>query len=68
MTASPAVEIPSVWARKCPNGDVEIFRDEACGDFFCKFPFYQSNKPDMRQRYVTINCSCWRLRWAPAVK
>jgi hypothetical protein len=49
------------WFKKQYN--VEIFRDREGKNQFCTFLFDKRSKPTKKNKYVTLNCYCWRLVW-----
>jgi hypothetical protein len=49
-----------VASRLC---DVQIYRDPDARQPFARFPWYSSNCPTRRHRYVTLNCYRWQLVW-----
>lgn len=51
----------SVKAKKNPDGSVDIFNTE--GNLYCRFDKHHSNKPDYRNKYVTINCYRYLICW-----
>lgn len=54
-----------MYARKNPDGTVDIYRDQAATKHFCTFAAHLSNKPTRRNQYITLNCYRWALVWLP---
>ena len=50
-----------VYAEKTNDGDVIITREN--GEPFAIFRWFDSWKPDRRNKYITLNCYKWRLIW-----
>jgi len=49
---------------KQKDGSVEIWRDgSADNQPVMLFPWYLSNKPDYRNKYVMFNCYRYNLMW-----
>lgn len=42
--------------------DVVIYKDRECTRRYATFR-WDSNKPDKRNKYITLNCYQWRLEW-----
>ncbi len=43
--------------------DVQVYKDKAAKHPLARFPWYYSNKPTRRNRYVTVNCVVYNLVW-----
>ncbi len=54
----------TVFAKKLPNGDVQIYHDKECTQKFALFQSHFSSKPTRRNKYVTLNCYRYNLEWA----
>lgn len=51
-----------------PEGfDVVAYRDADGAERAARWPWWQSNRPDRRNRWVTFNCYRWRVEWLPDV-
>lgn len=59
----PTTELPSANPREVVLKDVQVYRDRKAKTPFARFMWYMSNKPTRRNKYVTINCCRWRLKW-----
>jgi hypothetical protein len=62
MSAVPSVVFPVVHAWKTESG-VVAYADESRGLLLKSWKPWASDKPDMRQRYVTIGKLTYRLYW-----
>lgn len=60
---SAVATIPAVYLRKCSGGAVVAFYDEEMKRPAATWAAYATNRPDMRQRYVTINLQSHRALW-----
>jgi hypothetical protein len=49
--------------RERHHQDVVIYKDRRATVVFARFPWYYSNKPKKNQRFITINCSKWAVKW-----
>lgn len=56
----------TVYGRKTRLKTVIIYRDKECKNIFVIFNNLQINKPDYRNKYVTLNCYRWKLEWLPS--
>jgi hypothetical protein len=55
-----------VYAKKVYHNmgyDVIIYRDAQLNQIMCKFDWYSTNKPTMRNKYITLNCNRWQIEW-----
>lgn len=52
-----------LYAKRQPNGDVVIFKDEDCTVQYAVFPAHYATKPTRRNKWITLNCACYRLVW-----
>ena len=50
-----------------PRSDVVIYGDEAATTQKARFPWWFSNRPDRRFRYITLNCHRQPLCWLPSI-
>lgn len=62
MMAAPAT-IPVVHGRVTATGQVVVYEDEAMQIQKATWAHYATNRPDMRQRYVSINHQSYRVLW-----
>jgi len=51
----------TVFAEKLPSGNVLITRES--GEVFCEWNKFYSSCPTKRNKYVTLNCYKWDLKW-----
>ncbi len=43
--------------------DVVVYRDAACKEVFCRWPWYFNSKPTKRHKVIMLNCYKWRVIW-----
>lgn len=55
------MQLITVNGRKNKDGSVTITKEN--GEHFVTFANYLSNRPDYRNKVVTINCWPWRINW-----
>lgn len=70
----------TLYARKEPSkvmsqyddsntlNDVQIYSDEKALQPKARFTWWSINKPDRRNKYITLNCYRWRIIWLPDLK
>lgn len=63
MNGTSVSSIPIVYARPGPGGSVVAFHDEAMSRVAATWSHYATNKPDMRQRYLSINHQSFKVLW-----
>lgn len=42
--------------------DTVFYKDRNCSSFYCRIPWYHSNRP-MRRKSVVLNCYRWDVEW-----
>ena len=48
----------------CANEkDVQVYHDKECTRPYARFPWYYSNIPTRRNKYVTLDCFRYKLEW-----
>lgn len=63
MTISPPLPFPVIHARKTLEGGAVAFSDEAMTLETKRWHSWQSQCPDQRQRYVTIEQQTFQILW-----
>ena len=56
----------TVYAKKLPTKDVQIYKDKEANVRFARFPFETSGKymtPRKGQKRITLNCFPYNLQW-----
>jgi hypothetical protein len=62
----------TVYLEKIPTGDklarkndysIIVWADQEKTERKAIIPWYHSNKPDKRNKYLMINCYRWRIEW-----
>ena len=60
----------TVYCRKVENTpprsfSVEVYRDKEMTRKFVDFAWWQTSRPDKRNKFITLNCYKWRIEWLP---
>lgn len=62
----PTTDSASVATGLGHKADVVLYADKDCTQAKVRWPWYFSNCPTRRNKYVTFNCWRWKLEWAQA--